>query len=371
MKAFLLFFLLLAPAMANTLSLEFAQQGEPKIPRALIVIHNAFESRDDFKSFFQLWADRSWARDQYCSVYCYEYTQNGLSTLATPEELAKDLYSRIQSSNFATGEPDSINEARRSKPTDERQPVPTLKGDNLELMFAGNGYGGLIARETALLAKKNGIKVTRVGYFGTPLDGLSTIDLVLGFTIKERAQSLGLSQALSIDQLASLSPAWWHLAELFDSYKDWANYFQDAYKDVVHVAAYGAAAAPVHPTDNVLYGRYRQVKRNQEAGDGFLPQPVTWGTVNGPGAFLSKTALAGTDHAHLTEKSGEVVLKNLLDKEMLYAYLARRQGIEELIGGKGDVEPLGTYWDERDAGRWRYAYASPKDLYEMMWGVGQ
>ena len=89
--------------LADSLNLEFAQEGEPEIPRAMIVIHNVFESREDMSALLQRWGSRSWSRDQYCSLYTFEYNESGLYDLDTPESLAKDLYSRLRSGNFEKG----------------------------------------------------------------------------------------------------------------------------------------------------------------------------------------------------------------------------------------------------------------------------
>ncbi len=374
MKRIILSLLLVScPCWANSLHLEFAQEGEPTIPRALILIHNTFEDRSAFEDLFRAWSTRSWARDQYCSVYTYEYRGSGLNDLATPEALAQDLYSKIRSASFKRGRPDPINPNRRTTPTDERQPQPSLKHENLELLFAGHGYGGLIARETALLAQKNGLKVTRMAYVGTPLDGLSTIDFVLAFSVRERAQALGLSQPLQEAELGHLSAAWWHLVELFDRNLGWSSYFAPAHQDVLTFAAYGTSASLAHPTQNVLYGRHRKLLRSDQESDGFLPQPCAWGSTNGPTAWVSETVLTGTAHPQLSQNSGTFLMEQLVDEQVIFAYLTRRQQIEDTVRGDGELPPIGVYWDERDlAGMqpsWRNAYASQKGLYEMMWGV--
>jgi pimeloyl-ACP methyl ester carboxylesterase len=366
----LLLLLLTAPCWANTLSLEFAQEGEPTIPRAVIVIHNVFEDRSSFQSFFKAWADRSWARDQYCSVYSYEYEGNGLNDLVLPSVLAKDLYGRIRSDDFDSGRVDPVNPHRRTEPVDDRQPKPTLRGDNLELHFAGHGYGGLVARETALLAKKDGLKVTRVAYVGTPLDGLPTTELILAFSVLERASSLGLSQPLSAGEFSRLSDSWWHLTELYSEATEWSSYFAPVVQDVTFVNAYGTSPRVSHPTDNVLYGRHRRVAADDLERDGFLLQSLAWGKATGPVAWLKETVLKGTSQYALTESSGAFLIKELLQTELAHGYLVRRQLIEETVRGEGDdLPPLGVYWDERGSGMWRNAYASPKGLYEMMWEV--
>jgi len=66
-------------------------------------------------------------------------------------------------------------------------------------------------------------------------------------------------------------------------------------------------------------------------------------------------------------------MEQLVDEQVIFAYLTRRQQIEDTVRGDGELPPIGVYWDERDlAGMqpsWRNAYASQKGLYEMMWGV--
>lgn len=369
MKTLLLWLALLVPCLGNTLTLEFAQQGEPTIPRALVVIHNTFEDRSAFGPFFKAWADRSWARMQYCSVYSYQYSNSGLNDLKLPSAIAQELYAKIRSNNFQSGRPDPINPGRITYVGDERQPEPSLRGENLELIFVGNGYGGLIAREAALLAKAEGKKVTRVGYAGTPLDGMSVVDFILRSSQQETAPLMGLSRPLDAGSINGISSAWWHLSELFDEFKPWGTYYAPVLQDTLFVSAHGTAPTFYHPADNVLYGRGRKVVRGVEESDGFVPQPSLWGKSTGPVAFLSETNLRGINQANLTEQCAAFVTKEVIDRQVLYAYLIRRQIIEETIRGEGDIEPLGVYWDERENGQWRYAYASAKGLYEMMWGV--
>lgn len=376
MKRLLLILCLLAPPVwANQLTLEFAQEGEPSQPRALVVIHNAFESRENLKPFLTAWANGSWGRDQYCSVYVYEYDANGTRDLPASETLAQDLYARIRSDNFESGEADDINPARRTAPSDSRQPAPDLKAANLQLLLAGSGYGGLVARRVCLLAKADEHPVHRVGYLGTPLDGLSTIDLILATTTKERAPLVGLSNALSVSEVENLSAGWWSLTALFDELGEWQTLFAPAYQEVKMVAAYGATPLLPHPTDNVLLGRYRPGSHSStDWNDGLLPRPMAWGARTGPLTFLTETTLTGTSQADLTEKGSDPILKTVLDRPVIFSYLARRETIEEMIKAKVGGDPLYMYWDERDSDgytpQWRGAYASKKGLYEMMWGVG-
>lgn len=366
-----MFLLLLTTSLgwAQTLHLEFAQQGDPKAPRALVVIHNSLESRDSLAEFFTQWADRNWARSQYCSVYSYSYTASDLQNLAVPEVLAKDLSAKIRANAFVTGEPDQANKYRTSEPADARQPKPTLQGDNLEVMFAGFGYGGLIAREAVLQTKASGLRVRRVAYLGAPLDGVSAIDLILSLTVRQRAQSVGLPEALPSQQLTLLGPGWWHLVELFDRERDWPNYFQSAYHEVTSTGGLGKIALPYHASDNVLYGKNQVVGGADPRGDGLLAAPLTRGKNNGPGTLLEETTFKDLPHHQLSEKAGPAILTSLVDKEITHDYLARREAIELAVAGKGDIEPIGVYWDERVPG-YKNAYASPKGLYEMMWGVG-
>jgi hypothetical protein len=359
--------LLTALSSADALHLEFAQEGEPNIPRALVVIHNTFEDRSNFKDFLATWADRSWGRQQYCSVYTFEYDANGLSSLRHPREVAAGLYSMLRSDRFEKDDPDPVNPSRRVAPTDQRQPEPSFRSDKLELILAGNGFGGLVAREVALLAKNEGVKVTRVAYLGTPLDGLSTVEMVLAFTVPERAQALGLSRELGEDGFWGLSQAWWHLVELFEKPFESASYFAPAHQEVLCVGGYGTSVLPSHPTDNVLYGRRRKLVRDEKESDGFAPRVTSWGAETGPVPWLVEADLEA-NHASLTEKSGQFLLDSLLDKEMIHSYLARRENIELLVKGDGELPPIGIYWDER-VPSWKEAYASAKARYEMMWGV--
>ncbi len=365
------------PLHADTLRLEFAQEGEPLQARALIVLHDALEDRTAFANFFHNWSDRdrSWARSQYCSVYSYEYERSGLTNLATPREIAEALYAKVRSNRFAIVDPDDVNPQSTSAPKDPRQPGPTLEGQHLELLLAGHGYGGLVARELALLAKKDGRKVKRLGYIGTPLDGLSTIDLILAFTLPSRALSLGLTTPLDNSILTSLSQGWWSLVELFDSGRSWSEVFAPARTDQRVVTAYGSTLRSPHPTDNVLYGRHRRILNDGLSSDGFVPHPLAWGTTTGPMPWLVERTLEGVQHADLTKSRDTFIfiVTELIDKEVTYEYLWRRQQIEDIIKATPDIKPLYIYWDERDtraaAPQWREAYASRKGLYQMMWGV--
>ena len=65
-RLFCLLILLSNVGLADSLNLEFAQEGEPEVPRAMIVIHNVFESREDMSALLQRWGSRSWSRTPYC-----------------------------------------------------------------------------------------------------------------------------------------------------------------------------------------------------------------------------------------------------------------------------------------------------------------
>ena len=145
MRWLLLILLLFDLGLAQTLTLEFAQEGDPTHPRALILIHNVMEERSAFKSILTAWDDRSWARDQYCSVYSFEYRSGGTRDLVSSEELAKNLYSKIRSDQFKEGRSDEVNSNARPDPSDSRQPSPTLRDENVELLFVGFGYGSIQA----------------------------------------------------------------------------------------------------------------------------------------------------------------------------------------------------------------------------------
>lgn len=365
---FVLILLLSTCCWADTLTLEFAQEGDPGNPRALIVVHNMFENRDSLKPFLAAWSDRSWARDQYCSVYCFEYRSGGLRDLRTPEEIGKSLYSKIRSGRYKKGRADDVNPNLRTEPTDERQPTPSLKED-VELLFAGSGYGGLVVREAARLAKLDQRKTHRLAFLGTPLDGLSNIELVLGLTVPERSRSLGLSNPVSFGELSNLSTSWWLLTDVFHNATKWSDYFAPLLQETRFYSGTGAFYTPFHPTDNVLYGKNRKVLNDGKNGDGFLPRPVTWGKESGPIAWIKETELDGTSFSQLSEKGGAVMLE-LADKQLLHNYLAMREGIELAVKGEGELPPVGFYWDERH-NRFMEAYASKKGLYEMMWGVTQ
>lgn len=367
MRILVVLLILSTACAANTLSLEYAQEGEPEIPRALIVIHNVFESREDTAVLLQRWGERDWARSQYCSLYVYEYTRNGLYDLETPEALGKDLYSRISRGTFRRGQPDEVNPALRTEPTDPRQPDPTTRGDT-ELILVGSGYGGVVAREVARLARADERKVVRVAYLGSPLDGLTTTELLLGMTLPERARGLGLPRTLTKSEFDRLSPAWWSLVQLSDRFKGWGSHFAEVHSEALGVVGFGTARLPFHPTDNVLYGRGRKLTGDDQQSDGFVPQASAWARHNGPIPWAREETLIGVEHSELTEKSNAFLIDWAVETQTTHSYLVRRQVIEETIKGDGELPPIGVYWDER-VENWQNAYASAKGLYEMMWLV--
>ncbi|MCA9796137.1 MAG: hypothetical protein KC910_30225 [Candidatus Eremiobacteraeota bacterium] len=372
MRWLALWLALALPAGAQTLRLEFAQEGEPQVPRAVIIIPDALSSRDELATLLQSWGTKSWARDQYCSVYTFEYQRHGLFDLETSERLAKSLLNLARSDSFdASGGADEVNPYRRTRPSDHRQPTPTIRHCH-ELLLVGFGQGGLVARQLARMAPAARLKVTRVAYVGTPLDGLATIDLVQTLTIPERSAAMGLVRPLGPQELDRLSDAWWDLPRLFDYRRGWATYFTAAYQEVKSMALLGDYPRPLHPTDNVLYGRNHRVSLDGQGSDGMVPASLARGVKNGPAALVADQTLSGVHHRKLAERASEFLFKELIDREVTWDYLWRREGIEAFVRGRG-FDPIGIYWDERDnqatQPQWREAYATKKSLYELMWGV--
>jgi pimeloyl-ACP methyl ester carboxylesterase len=357
----------------TTLRIEFAQEGEPSQPRALILIHDALQSRESLSTLLRLWGerDRSWARDQYCSVYSYEYQNSGLESLPTAAALAEDLYLKIRSDRFRRPYPDKVNPRVRPVPVNPPQPSPSLRSKKTELLLAGYGYGGLVARELSLLAKEDGLKVTRVAYVGTPLDGLSTLDLLLALSVPSRASKLGLPGPIGEDEFLNLSEGWQGLFTLYERASQLRRRFVPVLTETVFFGCYGNHKRPTHPTDNVLYGRHRRLADITQSGDGLSPLPMNWGERTGPIDWVVQSHLEKVHHQSLAFESADFILTELVDRKVTYDYLWRRQQIEDYVRGDGEILPLYIYWDERDtkyvAPQWREAYASRKGLYEMMW----
>lgn len=349
------------------LRLEFAQEGEPTKTRALFLIHDALQGRESLAPFLSTWSDRDrgWARNQYCSVYSYEYRSRGVRDLPESDVLAADLYDRIRRDKFIPAHPDEVNPRPKPVPENELQSAPQLAQKELEILIVGYGYGGLVARRLSQLAERDGLKVVGVACVGSPLDGLSTTELLLSFSIAERALALGLSHPLKSEEFFGLSSGWRSLVEIFEAPEPMAP------SEGVRWLAYsGTSRLPNHPTDNVLYGARRRAADFRASGDGWCPQIATWGRLTGPivwSASKESTSL----HKELTSGSVEFLIAHLPDRETIDDYLWRRQQIEEFVRGDGEMEPLYIYWDERDnkhvLPQWREAYASRKGLYEMMW----
>ncbi|MGE0493198.1 MAG: hypothetical protein AB7S38_28570 [Vulcanimicrobiota bacterium] len=372
MRALALWLALALPACAQTLRLEFAQEGDPQVPRALIIVHDALSNRAELSTLLEAWGTKSWARDQYCSVYTFEYQRHGLFDLESSERLAKSLLAQARADSFdAGGGADEVNPFRRTRPSDHRQPSPTIRRCQ-ELLLVGFGQGGLVVRQVARMAPAANLKVTRVAYVGTPLDGLATLDLILTLTIPERCAPMGLVRPLAPDELERLSDSWWELTRLFDYRRGWATYFTPAYQEIKSMALLGDYPRPLHPTDNVLYGRNHRVSLDGQGSDGLVPTSLARGTKNGPVALVAEQTLSSVHHRQLSERAADFLFKELLDREVTWDYLWRREGIEAFVRGRG-FDPIGTYWDERDnqytQPQWREAYATKKSLYEMMWGV--
>lgn len=364
--------LLLGPAVAQVepkLTLEFVQEGDPQQPRALILIHGGSQSRAKLSQLLQRWGEKSWALRQYCSVYVYEYDAS-LSTMNLPEEVASDLIARVSSDNFDSEAmaSDPVNPVRDVAVNDSRQPPPGL--GSADLIVLGFGVGGVVAREFALQASGKRLKVSRVAYAGSPLDGLTVMDLRLAASTPEGASALGTKS------VGQLSAGWLYLSELTDSLADWSEAFKGL-RRLSNFAAYGRrGAAPRHPTRNVLYGRRAAFPDSLRADtDGLVLRPSATGVATGLGgdSLVAQLAVPDGNHAELqdTQEVYDFLTGELTDKQTIDGYLETRQNIEDYYRFVLEAPVVGSYWDERDdefhAPQWRESYADALGLYYWMW----
>ena len=358
-------FILSTPTLAQQLRLEFAQEGDPQQPRALVIIHDAGSDRAGLTGFFDRWAIKGWARSQYCSLYSYEYNAT-FDNLPSYDTLANNLMQRLQSNNFDASEiEDQVNQNRKVKVSDERQPQPQTSSLNTHLLFVGHGHGGLVARSAAVLARERGYEVKGIAYVGTPLDGLSTTELVFNTTIRERSDYLHMPRPLdSLEQVLRLSQAWWQLTELFDYSRGWNGQFAKAYETPSY-ALFGSVLRPPHPCDNVFYGRNTQV--GVLGFDGVYHRPLAKGLKNGPPNLVAEETLQETPHAELLQNPQglEFLMTKVCEFNQLSAYLIQREGIEAIYAT--DQAPLGNYWDDRK-NTFVPSFVDAETLYTLMWG---
>lgn len=369
----LLFFLFVPgwaqPSLDSTLYLERAQEGDPGKPRALILIHDGLEGRPSFAPFLKVWADRDrgWARTQYCSVYTYEYRNNGLYHLPSSREIAEDLATRIARHRVVEPAPDEVNPKPKAHPYDGRQPSPYLGRSRTEIILAGVGYGGLVARELAPLLQQSGYRVSRVAFLSTPLDGTPTIRLVQTLNLSERRAALGLG----MPDFNKLSAGWWSLAELFLQSQLSSGRKPYELPGTKVLVASSDRTVPFHPTENVLYGRGRKVSARRADDNGLYTVLSMLGLSTGGEGWERKFHFEELPPGKINEDCVRFLLEQLIDREVTWEYLWRRHNIEQYIRGDGELLPLYIYWDERDtkyvAPQWREAYASRRGLYEMMW----
>ena len=343
------------PLRNATLKLEFAQEGEPSQPRALIIIHDALNSRESLALFLQTWSarDYSWARSHYCSVYTYEYEESGLEDLARAEDLASDLLSRVNRNRVRLASPDEINPKPQLRPRVGMQPLPSFKRDNVEFLVAGVGYGGLVARHFAVQAKAEKKKVSRLAFVSTPLDGLSTVELFLAFS------------------KGTLSPAWLDLASLHQENERHRAELENGLAGTVVMSAEGVVERSRRSVDNVLYGRSLPVSPSAPSGNGLFKHLSMLGLGTATLPDQSQITVQDVPQGALPESLTNFLITKLVDQKITFDYLWRRQQIEDYVRGDGDIEPLYIYWDERDnkytIPMWREAYASRRGLYEWMW----
>ncbi len=348
----------LQSSSGQTLMLEYAQEGDPQKPRALIVIHDALKDRESLSLFLRTWGDRDrgWARSQYCAVYTYQF-ESGFEEMDTPEILAADLLERVQRHRVKTARSDSTNPYPKAMPSDARQPHPDLSNKDTEILIAGVGYGGLVARDFARQAKRENRVVSRVAFLSSPLDGLPLVRLLLAFP--------------ELKSSSSLSKGWDSLIRLSGEARISREDFRDSYSSSHFVLATSVQRTDPHPTDNVLYGRGAPLPPDRKAGNGLFGFLSMLGLYTGPELETPVQTTEGIAQGELSEQFVEVLLAKLVDQRITYDFLWRRQQIEEFIRGDGGLEPLYIYWDERDneyvVPQWREAYASRRGLYEMMW----
>ena len=367
-NCFLLWLMLISATMGQELRIEYAQQGDPEKPRALIVVHDLSQSREDLGPFLKSWGTLSWARAQYCSVYSYTYPAEP-EQVNSFEAVADSLLRFVLSNRFTIRDPDEVNPYATSEGFHGDQPDPSLRGEEVEFILVGQGFGGLVARKVCAELKRRERKVRSVGYLATPLDGLSTFEIVALFTQKERIQQLGYRHPFeSWGRFRTLSPGLWQLAEVRDPSQGYAEGFNPA-NEVAGFGVFGNEAKALYPQDNAMYGRHSPVTSG--GFDGLMATLTQFGPVNGPASFTESLTLKQKPGVRLLKEAEahQFIYDKVIDQKTIFEYLERRLGIEESYRGE-DNEPLGTYYDERPVAQWRNAYAPPDDLYKLMWGVG-
>lgn len=367
MRRLLLLLLLLAgPAVADQLTLEFVQEGDPNNPRALIVVHASFADRESLKPFLERWGEKSWVLRQYCSVYSYEYDAE-LGNLDEFEELGADLLSKVTGNNFDDdGEPDKANPYRDTQVDDNRQPEARFVADKTQLIVVGHGVGGMVAREFALQAKEAGYEVTRVGFFGTPLSGWPLTDQIISMMDSLRAQAFGLGATVTEAQIRSLSEGWVELSRLR------TDGDQGDFEGMERFGGYARQeeAPPRTAFSNVLYGPGTAVAGQARLeSDGVFWKPVVLGALGGASVGQLKATLEIVNllHKELLEYPDlfTFVTETVLDYELLEGFLASRANIEAYYKGLGEP-PHGLYWDER-IDIFEDVFSYPKGLYQFMW----
>lgn len=356
-----------APAAAQNLRLEYAQQGDPQNPRALILIHGAFTDRTSLRPVLAQWGAKSWALAQYCSVYSYQYPAD-LTNLKSFDDTAGDLLNRIENNSFnSQGSPDQANPHRETRVYDNRQPKPTFKAgtNGTHLLVVGVGVGGIVAAYFANQAVAAGYTVDRVGVFDSPVSGIPTSELMIAMEDPTSAQAWGTSSMTGATVL-TMSQGWQDLGRLrlkppkftmpkTEFYATWDKQ---------------TALLPRTPFDNVLYGAGTPITKSARLEtDGVIRKPVALGTLGGlPLAIKGNQPLVGPLH------------KDVLTSPDLYTYLTHTivdwKVIEDYLAGRANVEfyyqaflgakPHGLYWDDR-YNVYKDVYSDPRGLYYYMW----
>ena len=367
-----LLFVLLATAGARAqLKLEFVQQGDPSNPRALIVIHRGLSDRSDLKPFFAEWG-RSWALQQFCSVYSYSYPAD-LNSMPALDALGANLLTDIQTEDFDRSIPgsDPINPLRTVVPSDSRQPPASFfkAGKLVPTYVLAQGTGGLVAREMLAQAQKKGLKMQGVTYVGTPLDGVPMMSLNASLRQSVLCAQMGLTATPGSYAITHLSPGWLQVCSMWDAAKGWAARYAPAY-GVKTYLVYGTTTPRHLGADRVQYGRGRGLSAQSQADfDGWVTRHSAYGDKNGPTATVALGQLAvSSPHSAMIglDPVYQLVIQQMLTKATWVNYLMLREGIE-LYFHKTQKKPLGFYYDESSTPVYKPAYALPGALYQFLW----
>ncbi len=380
---------------SENLRLEIPQEGDPENPRALILIHGVNSGRETWNDFLEQWErgtkgemklgveqQGNWGLKQYCAVYTFEYPAKPWNMRTAPE-IAESLVRRVRSNDF---------DESKLAGSDQR---PELRDSSIIVL--GHSHGGLVAREFALQGREGGLKILKAMFLGSPLNGLSLMELMSRAPILFEAKTL-----ITAIHNRALSKGWrWITEELPENPEQWLARYSLVYEDsyvvygrlnISQVIAGGAANSLLGIGVNKLFGKVslwenilytRAFMAHLGSSDGLIPVDSAQGTTHGPGeAVKAKQELPGHAHIHiqlpfselrvvpgLTSASEtydffvEEVLKE--DGPLINGWLEKRKEIEHFYERFLDREPY-LYWNLNEKTS-KLGRTTKEELFEQMW----